>query len=97
MSTPANTLGLALASPVGIPANVTVRESIPDYGHHMTWADFVDCVASGSFIDYDGSGVLATATQCTDIDISPSDVELDDNDQADPPYTWVTHIVWFNR
>lgn len=66
-------------------------EPIPSYGDLMTWTKFRKLVKEGAFIDYDGSGSLATATQVSDIDISPSRV------RKTPPYPWVTHVLWCNR
>lgn len=66
-------------------------EEIPDYGDHMTWEDFAECVACGAFINYDGHANLATATQCSKVAFSPSDV----GNYKIP--AWVTHVVWYNR
>jgi hypothetical protein len=66
-------------------------ESIPDYGDHMTMEDFVDCCKSGGFIDCDGSGVYATATEMSDIGIQPSEI-MSGNYRKD-----FTHVVWFNK
>jgi hypothetical protein len=72
-------------------AKKRVMEPIPDYGDHMTWEHFVECVESGGFIDYDGHGDLATATECSNITISPSRV------QSFKKPAWATHVVWYNR
>lgn len=66
-------------------------EPIPTYGDHMTMKDFVDCCKSGGFIDYDGSGVYATATEMSDIGIEPSEV-MSGSYRKD-----FTHVVWFNK
>jgi hypothetical protein len=68
-------------------------EPIPDYGDHMTWEHFKECVDSGGFIDYDGYGDLATADQCSNVTISPS--KLSDGKWKRPE--WATHVVWYNR
>lgn len=67
--------------------------SIPDYGDHMTLADFTAHVARGLFIDYDGHGYYATDSEMSDIVVHPSDVKagLVINDPR------LTHVVWFNR
>jgi hypothetical protein len=60
-------------------------------GDHMPMADWLSCVRSGGFIDYDGYGHLATATNKSENVVRPSDVKL---------YTmpeWATHVVWYNR
>lgn len=67
-------------------------EPIPSYGSHMTWDDFVECVESGGFMDDDGHGDLATATQCSNKMINPSSV----GEHYKKP-TWATHVVWYNK
>lgn len=65
--------------------------SLPDYGDHMPLSEWLGSVECGGFIDYDGSGELATETHCSNVRISPSQVDL---------FTfpkWATHIVWYNR
>jgi hypothetical protein len=66
-------------------------ESIPDYGDHMTMETFVNCCKDGGFINYDGSGNYATATEMSDISVSPSDI-MSGVYRKD-----FTHVVWFNR
>ena len=66
-------------------------EPIPNYGDHMTWQAFLECVESKVFLDYDGHGDLATATQCSNRTISPSQVK----DFKKPD--WCTHVVWYNK
>lgn len=68
-------------------------EPLPTYGHLYTWDEFVENVRDGMLDDYDGSGALATATQRSDIDISPARARR----QKTPPYPWATHVVWFNK
>jgi hypothetical protein len=63
-------------------------ESLPDYGDHMTLENFLDCVKTGLFIDYDGHGCYATATQMTNKIIRPCDREVDHS---------YSHVVWFNK
>jgi hypothetical protein len=62
------------------------------YGNHYTLKDFVENCLSGGFIDYDGHGRYATATQETNIGIVPSDVT--DNVYIKDKYT---HVMWFNK
>jgi hypothetical protein len=64
---------------------------IEDDDHHMTMADFIDACESGCFIDYDGHGVYATATEKTDINVYASDVG---KCRIDPRWS---HVVWYNR
>ena len=64
---------------------------IEDDDDHMTMADFIDSCECGAFIDYDGHGVYATATEKTDLTVVPSDVSLC---KLDPRWT---HVVWYNR
>jgi len=64
---------------------------LPEYGDHMTIEKFRECVAYGGFIDYDGSGNFATATQMSNFEVSPSAFP-----SMEVP-KWATHVVWFNR
>ena len=68
-----------------------VLKPLPNYGDHMTLGDFLDCVESGLFIDDDGFGEYATATQVSGKKVHPSDVlaKVIDTDY--------THVVWYNR
>lgn len=65
---------------------------IPNYGEHMTIAEFVRCVKTGAFIDYDGTGYLATKDKITDLKILPSDIA-----GGIHLVTKCTHVVWFNK
>jgi len=75
---------------VGI-SMLTKLKSIPDYGDHMTMEEWLECVECGGFIDYDGSGNYATATQMSDKEVVPSDVKKGSIDKS------FTHVVWFNK
>ena len=67
------------------------NEPIPDYGDHMTMAEFLIRVEAGAFIDYDGFGHYATKTKMSDQVIKPSDV-------GTPRFRrGYSHVVWFNR
>jgi len=69
---------------------------ISTYGFHQRLSEFLEAVESGRFIDDDGSGALATESQESNIDVWPSTIkdQLEDN----PEYRgWATHIVWFNK
>lgn len=65
----------------------------PEFGHLMPIADWLQACQTGCFIDYDGSGCLATSTHKSDVVISPSDVTLF---QLSMP-SWATHVVWYNK
>ena len=65
--------------------------SIPTYGTIMSLTDFIDCVNSGGFIDYDGYGNYIINDQCTDLEIYPSDVK---NKLIRSEFD---KIIWFNR
>lgn len=64
-----------------------------DLGDIMPLNEWLDCVQSGGFIDYDGHGSLATKSGYSSVDISPSDITVL---KVKIP-SWVTHIVWYNR
>ena len=66
---------------------------IPNYGDHMTMEQFKKYVDSRMFIDYDGSGDLATEDKCSDIPVSPSYLAVDGYEIPD----WATHVVWYNK
>jgi hypothetical protein len=68
-------------------------EPHPKYGDLMTVEDWVACVESGGFIDYDGNGDLATATENFNVPIHPSDIT---RLKLKIP-SWATHVIWFNR
>lgn len=61
-------------------------EPIPDYGDHMTVADFKDSVECGLFTDDDGHGYYATDKVMTRQRVDLSNVDMDH-----------THVVWFNK
>lgn len=66
-------------------------EPIPDYGDHMPLGRFIKNVKDGGFIDDDGTGYYATATQMTRIEALPSEIK---RGQVNHKYT---HVVWFNK
>lgn len=69
-----------------------MTEPIPDIGDLMTMKDWLECVADGGFIDYDGYGHYATETEMDEsVVVRPSDVAAGKIDLSR------THIVWFNR
>jgi hypothetical protein len=61
---------------------------------HMLLAEWVRCCEDGGFIDYDGFGHLATASEESDISIRPSqrrELPILNKDGR------FTHIVWYNK
>jgi len=66
-------------------------DTLPDYGSVMSMKDFLSCVRSGGFIDYDGHGCYVKDGKISNINIYPSDVAhkavRKDFDT----------IIWFNR
>ena len=63
----------------------------PDYCDMMTVSEFVECVDSGCFIDFDGFGYPSNGTHMDpNIHVNPS--EVPDCIPSD-----ATHIVWFNK
>lgn len=64
---------------------------IPSYGDLMTLQAFVNSVKDGVFIDYDGFGKYATATEMSDQIINPSDLN-----RARIDWKW-SHVIWFNK
>lgn len=60
-------------------------------GSIMTLKDFVECVESGGFIDYDGSGNYYKDGKVTDISIYPSYVKMGKYRKD------FDKIMWYNR
>jgi hypothetical protein len=75
----------------GKPWNVKFNP-LPDFGDHMPINEFIECVKTGGFIDYDGHGRLATQTEESDVLIYPSDINPDWKAPE-----WATHVMWFNK
>jgi len=64
----------------------------PDYTDLMTLDEFVDCVKTGLFIDYDGSGYYATESLYDrDSPAIPSEIK---QGKINSSYT---HVAWFNK
>lgn len=74
----------------------TKFEKLPNYGTHMSIADFISAVNTGFFTNDDGIGFYATKTHMSNIQIFPSDVYNSVN-------FWNGHnkelnyIMWFNK
>mgnify|MGYP003629672210 CR=1 FL=1 len=66
-------------------------EPLDDIGDLFTIEEFVSSVECGGFIDYDGYGYYATATEQSKSVIYPSDV------RADMYKKEATHVKWYNR
>lgn len=60
-------------------------------GSLMTLQKFIGCCKDGGFIDYDGFGYYATATEQSDIVVYPSDI-TSGNYRKD-----FTYVKWYNR
>lgn len=71
---------------------MTMKPIDSDCGDVMTIPEFVKAVEDGCFIDYDGFGEYATATEVSDIMVHPSDILAGEK----PPAEY-THVVWYNR
>ena len=64
---------------------------IPSYGEMMTLEIWIKACDNGLFINFDGSGDLATADECSDFQILPSERHLIKYPD------WATHVVWYNK
>ena len=65
--------------------------AIPDYGDLMALEEFVECVNSGGFIDYDGTGYYATDKEYSEIEAIPSVIKKGVINKK------FSHVLWFNR
>lgn len=68
-------------------------DDIPDYGDLMTIEEWIECVESGGFIDYDGHGNYSNGEKVSDHIVHPSDVAAEQIIKRDD----FTHVVWYNR
>lgn len=64
---------------------------IHESDYHITLEEFIENCRNHWFIDYDGFGKLATATEVSNINISPSEYK---SKVIDPMFT---HVVWYNK
>jgi hypothetical protein len=71
---------------------VAFKPTEPDDDNY-TREEWLGAVDSAGFIDYDGFGYLATATETSNITIYPSDITCFKVKLPD----WATHIIWYNR
>jgi len=65
---------------------------LSEYGDLMTRTEFVEAVQCGAFIDSDGIGSLATATEESSIRINPSNCL-----RTLVEHAWASHVIWFNK
>ena len=64
---------------------------LPDYGDIMSLKNWLECVADGGFIDYDGHGYYVKNGKESNIMLHPSDVRYDSiRDDFDT-------MIWYNR
>lgn len=68
----------------------------PSYGEIYALKEFMERVEEHLFIDYDGHGYLATATQMSSVMIKPSMMAAAKAWNL-PLAEWATHVIWFNR
>lgn len=80
-----------------MPGNTTDKTGVimkpfeVDDGAHMRLEEFIEAVNQGAFIDYDGYGKYATATEVSNKIILPSHIEDGNIDRS------FTHVLWYNR
>lgn len=68
------------------------REAIPEYGDIFTMKHWLECVAEGCFIDYDGHGEYSDGKVLfSGVRVRPSDVKACRVDRS------FSHVVWYNR
>ncbi len=84
-------------------------KQIPKDSDIYTIKEFIEMVETGCFIDYDGYGYYATATEISDEVIHPSDIsgKTDTFDEKTMKIKIVevpkklnknySHVVWYNR
>jgi hypothetical protein len=66
-------------------------DNIPDFADVMPLKEFIKCVESGGFIDYDGYGHYVLDGKETNIIIQPSDVKHG-------AIRWeFDSVAWYNR
>lgn len=81
--------------PPGVQLREMNWEDEEDASNHWTRDQFVLAVGSGGIVDNDGCGYLATKDVISDVQILPSDIDVD-NGWYDWP-EWATHVVWYNK
>lgn len=78
------------------------REIEPEAGDLFTLEDWIGCVRSGGFIDYDGYGDLASADKVSNVEVQPSEVfEKGPGSKIKESFLektkGFTHVLWYNR
>lgn len=72
------------------------RRPLPNYGDLIPLAKFVEQVRDRAFVDHDGMGCWATATEAEwggpDTWVWPSQLS-----KGKKPPKWATHVLWFNK
>lgn len=69
-------------------------EPLPDYGEHMLIEEFEKACQAQGYIDYDGYGNYATATEMSSsFVVHPSDITRKNYVRK---LHW-THVCWFNK
>lgn len=76
-------------TPFGQP--LALKTINPDFGERMTIEDFRECVRLGTFIDDDGCGFYATASNESNVYANPSDIAKGIIDSR------FTHVIWYNK
>jgi len=67
---------------------------LPDHGDLMPFADWLESVNDGFFIDYDGHGHMATKDGYSPKHpVYPSQWK----NKVERWPAWATHVVWYNR
>ena len=66
-------------------------------GDLLPLKEFLNMVANGCFIDYDGHGKLATDIAESNVYIMPSDVFHKNGALKFKFPKWATHVIWFNK
>lgn len=69
----------------------TFDRDIPEYGDLMTLKNFVSCVRSGGFTDYDGWGYYVRGNKVSNVKVIPSDLH------HNAIRTDFDMVVWFNK
>ena len=63
------------------------------YGDNIPLEEWLDCVSSKGFIDYDGHGCFSTALKRSNFIVVPSDI----TEKKIKIPKWATHVTWFNK
>jgi len=72
--------------------NVDFRPIKKKFGDHIPWAEFEQMMKGGGFFDSECHADLATATQCSNIVVQPSEIK-----EGFKPPSWATHVVFYDK